>query len=178
MERARELDVLARKQIAKRTRKLARREIERLGHGVYRHKDSLGGTLGRRLDRTLKEQLLVLDLHIPVGAVAKRPGARTCRARLHQALDIARKVVRLRALEGGAQCPVVSTALSSRGTPLAAVVEARDSRHAKEQAVGGSDARRVAQNGRQARDVVVVSKAQQVKPSVDAPRVATKLAVQ
>ena len=86
---------------------------------------------------------------------------------------------RRRLIERRAQRPVaIGAALFAGNSPLAAIVDARDARHAKEHAIGGTQARLVSEDACQSRHVVVVDKRQQVLAAVDAPGVAAKLTVQ
>ena len=93
--------------------------------------------------------------------------------------DERRQLVGRRPIERRAQRPVaIGAALFASNSPFAAIVDARDARHAKQHPISGTQAGLVGQDARQARHIVVVDKRQQVLAAVDAPRVAAKLAMQ
>ena len=98
---------------------------------------------------------------------------------MRQLRDERRQLVGRRLIERRAQRPVaIGAALFASNSPLAAVVDARDARHAKQHAISGAQAGLVGKDACQARHVVVVDKRQQVLAAVDAPGVAAKLTVQ
>ena len=98
---------------------------------------------------------------------------------MRELFDEGRQLVGRRLIERRSQRPVaIGAALFTGNSPLAAIVDARDARHTKEHAIGGTQARLVGEDACQARHIVVVDKRQQMFAAVDAPRVAAKLAMQ
>ena len=98
---------------------------------------------------------------------------------MRELLDEGRQLVGRRLIERRSQRPVtIGAALFARNPPLAAIVDARNARHAKEHAISGAQTGLVGKDTCQARHIVVVDKRQQMFAAVDAPRIAAKLAVQ
>ena len=98
---------------------------------------------------------------------------------MRELLDEGRQLVGRRLIERRSQRPVtIGAALFARNPPLAAIVDARNARHAKEHAISGAQTGLVGKDARQARHIVVVDKRQQMLAAINAPRVTAKLAVQ
>ena len=91
--------------------------------------------------------------------------------------DTGGQVVLDRLLERGAQS-VIAVLLFALGTPLAAIVDARNAGHAEQQRVDQRQMRRILQDGRNARDVVVIHKRKQVLAFIQRPVFRTELAQQ
>ena len=81
--------------------------------------------------------------------------------RLRHCGDTGGQVVLDRLLERGAQS-VIAVLLFALGAPFAAVVDARNAGHAEQQCIDQRQMRRILQDGRNARDVVVIHKRKQM----------------
>ena len=140
----------------------------RLGRRVYRHNDPL-------VPMTAPEDKL-LRLALQLVVVAPHNGVALL-ARVRQRRHPVREVVPLGRVKRGAQL-VVAVVLLALDTPLAAVVDARDAAHGKEQPVERLELALVVQLRRDARHVVVVEKVEQVPAGIEVPGLAAALALQ
>ena len=122
----------------------------------------------------LPDALLVGEHKLLEAAVAERAAFAV---RLCHCGDTGGQVVLDRLLERGAQS-VIAVLLFALGTPLAAIVDARNAGHAEQQRVDQRQMRRILQDGRNARDVVVIHKRKQVLAFIQRPVFRTELAQQ
>ena len=124
---------------------------------------------------SFEDKLVVCDDHVAVDPVAEsiaRP------ADIDQFRDESGQLIWLRLLEAGAQGIIIIRRLDAFLAPLAAIVDARDARHAEEEPVGQRQVFFVCQDARDPGHIVVVDKIHQMLASVDAPLLRTVLTVQ
>ena len=126
------------------------------------------------LANALPDALLVGQHDLLEVAVAERL---TLLVRFGQRGDPVGQLVPHRRLERGAQ-RVVTLVLFARSAPLAAVIHARDARHAEQQRVDQRQVPGVLQDGCNAGDIVVIHKAQKVLAAVQRPVFRAELAQQ
>ena len=127
------------------------------------------------LKSTLKDDLLVGHQSNGVAAVAQRLGGFLCLCELGNPFG---QFVGLRLVKARTQIGVRTLLLLCLFAPFAAVVNARDARHANHHRVNERQMLFVGQNRCNAGHVVIVDKGQQMLALVQRPRLRPKLALQ